>query len=167
MPITTPITTLYQPLADLLADVVADLTDNGQYLPDRQYVSHNAPAWDCELLTTHWERVALQDRADAPGSHRARVAGTRQEIACIITYIICVPTGDDANPLPDTALLNDSAETIVNAGWVTYQGLTCRFFNKTLLTDQRFRITHFGQLQPLGPQGGMGGWRLQLTVELS
>lgn len=145
-------------IAEALLTVVNDtLVDAGRPV-GRAYVSHGAPAWDA--CTEDQATVHLQ-----PLTFRSSGSGRQQQTQLQATYTVqvvrCVPTpGDDGAP-PAAATLGDSGRELIDAlALVVYAVMGSGVFAAC-------DTVTYGQADPLGPLGGVGGWTWPITVTIT
>lgn len=115
-----PATRIYDVCADLLGAVV---NNHGGTLPDRQFVSPGAPAFDCEGLMVWCERTAGFDgdvlvettTSILPGASHTMRAGT-----FVVTLTRCAPNvvSDDGGnlTLPTTDEEDEAAQLVYEDG---------------------------------------------------
>lgn len=160
--IPTSVDTLYSVAAALLSEANQALIDNALTPPANQFVSWNAPAWDCcDHLTVHVGKVKSTASSMPEG-----VCAARFEAEFVVTLIGCAPVGD---PTPTNADMEVNAHGFLQRAWVLYQTLACEHFAGTLLPAPfaNCNITKLGELTPHGPMGGCGSVTISLTVQLS
>lgn len=142
-------------LADLLSKSAAALTSP----PTKQYVAHGSWAHDCECLV-----VSLAD-----GSFEPLARALTPQIPHVVVEIVllrdCWPTidGDGVPASTETqtaalalaadfgALLGGLGDDYAGGSLFPTAGIGC--------TDVQFLST-----TPIGPEGGIAGWRLRLAV---
>jgi hypothetical protein len=167
-PITTSVDTLYNLARDILESANQALLDNDLDPPNHQFVSWNAPAWDCcDHLTTHLENLKPdQATANAQQSRNSRICAQRFDATIVLTLINCVPLTNDVMPPDDE--MDVSAHGFLQRAWVLYQALTCDYDVGVLLPDfPGCKIVKINPLTPHGPQGGCASFTMSFTVELS
>ena len=130
----------------LLAQTVTRRT-----LPERRYVSHGQPpVEDCDGVLVVWlPQVETRQVAARDAGQTMRVAGLA------IDVWRCWPTGD-THP-PKVSDLSEAALTLVDDVDRLTEGLA------GFLAD-RCASVEWRAAQPLGPLGGLAGWRLQVGV---
>lgn len=147
-------------LTDLLAVSVASLTDP----PERQYVAHGRFAFDCELVAVHLVRLTL----DRPASGGGCVVLPTAVLA--VTVVRCYPkAGDDDTPIPEASAINDAAlvlavDAATLAGGVADAWAAGALFPTAGIGCARVDINP--GVEPLGPDGGLAGNRVSMTVRL-
>ena len=156
---------LYQIAAEFLA-VSVDALDAHTTLgaPERQYVSHNQPALDCEQITVHTSLLGEADLAAGPGALARAHAINRGGLPLVtlsVTNVRCVPTLIESGGevfAPPASELDASARTLNEDVWVLWLGITESLKHGTL-AQICSGAERLGAV-PLGPEGGFGGWVL-------
>lgn len=167
-PITTSIDTLYDLARDILDKADQALVDNALDPPNHQYVSWNAPSWDCcDLLTTHVERLGPdQSTQNRQQSRNAVICAQRFDATVVLTLVGCVPEVNEVFP-PD-ADMDLNTKGFLQRAWVLMQALTCEYDIGDLLPGfPGCRIVKINPMTPHGPQGGCASFTMSFTVELS
>ena len=163
-------------LLDAAADGLA-LARTGHAAPTRQYVSHGPPAVDgCDdptftgQLTVHYGRPAIRQRSapDRPAVPRSL------EVAPVGLLVIqlwrCYPTVREDGAAPDTATLNNAADSLNRDLWCMMTQIYGEHFvnPQTLFTGASCSSVSFGDPSSLGsPQGGTAGWEWTIEVGLN
>lgn len=132
-------------------------------LPEPQYVVNAAfaqHALDCEMFV-----VAVDEFGPDPGAIITADGGTRLfgSFAAGITAAVvrCVPTVDEGgNPPATTEVEASAAEVLADLSLVV--GAAASWAAATDLC----RYVNIGRATPIGPDGGLGGVTLPLTVTL-
>lgn len=144
-----------------------DPARTGHALPNHVLVTQNAPAVD--LCTDDGVLAVYVWRA--PHIHPRTVA--RMPSTCLVTVTAelvielwrCVPTLDDeGNPRPDVDYENSALDLATDL-WCMLTHLYVAWQDGDL--GAPCKAVTFGAVQPLGPSGGVAGWRIPLTVHLS
>lgn len=136
--------------------------------PARSFVSPGLPAFDCcdpGQLTVHVTGVT--DSATGPSNFTGRSASTMKvnTVGLVATAVRCVPVITDSGILPSMADMEAAAEQIDADGWALWNHI----YN-LLRADQLFTLcgeVFWDGLRSINPQGGCGGFTLNLRVELS
>jgi hypothetical protein len=146
--------------SELLAAVVADLPDP----PDRQVVEHGPGrfATDCEMVSV------------SVASGEFDTYGGQGQAGCVVTPVVtfdcywsrCWPA-IDGEGIPDAAEITAAAQLLnVDLASVT-TGLLQRWSDRTLFsTMPDCERVALGQVSPVGPSGGMAGFRFLVSVRL-
>jgi hypothetical protein len=147
--------------ADLLAASLAGLAvaRTGNPEPDRVYISHNSPAWDeCsgDGQLSVWIGPIVHTQV-AVGS----VCQIRASAPLCVTLLRCVPTMRDDGSPPTSAELTASADGLNRDVWSLLTELYD--YVAALGCD----IVDVGSAEPLGPDGGLAGWRVCIDVLLN
>lgn len=167
-PITTNIDTLYLLAQDILNTANQALIDNALDPPGHQYVSWNAPSWDCcDLLTTHLENLKPdQATANRQQSRDSRICAQRYDSTVVLTLVGCVPVVNEV--IPTDLEIDTNAHGFLQRAWVLYQAITCEYDAGALLPDfPGCKIVKINPLTPHGPQGGCASFTVSFSVELS
>lgn len=126
--------------------------------PERRYVSHGAPAADCEMLATY----ALPARvlpAAGPGCATIPVASF-----AVVLYRCVTAVADSPEPgPPPTSTLDAEARSLAVDGWALLRGFLAARRGGEFSADSG-SVT-VGPLQPLPPGGGIAGWQLNVEVQ--
>jgi hypothetical protein len=146
---------LYDLGSSVLAECEALLAQpvTGRRLPQRRYVSHGQPPIEeCDGVLVVWfsqvevRQIGLRD------------AGiTNRVVAVNIDVWRCWPTGDTQPPQP-TELSAASSIVADDCDRLT-AGLSAWLVERCGPVEWRPAV-------PLGPQGGLAGWRLQVSLAL-
>jgi hypothetical protein len=104
----------------ILDAVATGYTTASAALPGRRYVSAGAPAWDCEQVVVHAERVYGQEgdvRAEAPAAYSRHPGHTMRAVEAIVTIIRCAPavTRRGQQVVPPTVESEEAVAALVHA----------------------------------------------------
>lgn len=147
---------LYELAEDVLAECeqLLDQTVTGRDLPERRYVSHGQPpVEDCDgVLVVWWANVDTRQIGIREADQTVRVAGL------VVDVWRCWPTGD-THP-PTVAELSEASLTLADDVDRLTSGLA-------LFLGGRCGPVEWSPAQPLGPLGGLAGWRIQVNVEVT
>ena len=143
----------------LAEDVLAECeqllaqTVTGRDLPERRYVSHGQPpVEDCDGVLVVWF-AQVDTRQVGP-----RDSGVTNRVAVLAVDVWrCWPTGDTH---PPTVRDLSRASLVVADDCDRLTGGLAGFLG------DRCGTVEWRPAQPLGPQGGLAGWRLQVAVSL-
>lgn len=86
----------------------------------------------------------------------------------LVDYWRCVPPRE-GHATPSAAKLSTYAQQMLQVGWALITGLEQSRLAGTLfpgITGGPF-VPKFGNLLPLNPRGGLGGWRIMLEVPIN
>lgn len=150
---------VYTLAAELLAAVVdaaADHTPDPIVLPERRFVSNGEVAFDCPQVAVQTPRV-FRGLAGQPFSDVVR-AGDVFTAEYTIWLTRKVPTFDQQGNPPSGDKIQQSAQTILDDGWL----LTIGLLPKLKVVAESCMSLAIGDCVGVGPEGGHGGW--QLTV---
>jgi len=146
---------------DLLAaaEAAVDVARTGNPNPDRVYVAHNEPAWDVcdgtgQLSVYVGPIISTQVTL-------GNVCQVRPAAPFCVTLLRCVPTMNDDGTPPSAAELTTSAGVLNSDIWSLLNGLY------DFATDLGCDMVDVGEALPLGPDGGLAGWRVCLDVLLN
>lgn len=164
----------YYNLASRLLEVSADALDTLSALgldgcPGRAYVAPGIPAFDCEQLTVY--AVALAEEITSPLSPNT-ATGQRHKFGRInlVSFTVsiareCVEVTD--NNVPPSAEQEDlAARQVLCDARVLWESIYWRAKTNTLFGGDRCSIRKMTASHPEDPSGGIGGWQIQLTVEI-
>lgn len=153
---------------DLLAAVILY---HGGMLPDRQYVSAGAPAWDCELVAVWCERTGPYDgevNAEIASSFLPSAAHSLRYGTFVVTIVRCTPAIPDSSGgkivLP-TVVQEEAASTLL------YEDAQ-RTVNALLEAEKAGALPgchgiSFIDWRVLGPSGGMVAGELRARIGLA
>ena len=126
--------------------------------PERSFISPGLPAFDCcDQLTVHVAGVNSDPIQPPKNKNRVNI------VSLVATATRCLPTGDNQNP-PSADDLQDSAAQVNADGWALWNHI----FN-LIRADLLFTLCGevlWDGLRSINPQGGCGGYTLNLRVEL-
>lgn len=163
-------------LAELLAaSVVAlEVSRTGVAVPSRQYISHGRPAVDfCQtgILVVYGDAPSIQLRGPNPRQDIAEQAGQFMLMAIAEMFVEmwrCVPNLDDTGVAPTAAQLTASATQLAIDAHALWTGLVRAQTGGTLFPAGMSNVrAEFGDPTPIGPQGGMAGWRMKVRYPMS
>lgn len=150
-------TNLVSMLEDLLAVSVAALDDP----PDRQFVAHGDFAHDCPLVA-----VRIIDFVHEPQTNDGGCA-VIPVVTFDVTVLRCYAASTEQQPVPTAESITDDALVLArdandlsaeildqSAAGTLFDGVTCGDVNLS------------GGLEAVGPEGGIAGWRLTLSVRM-
>lgn len=152
-------------LDDVLAEAETALAANPEAddAPERSLVVHGQPhAVDCEQLTVHLVRV-LPRLLDDPRQGRCTIA---HQANIEVRLWRCWPTGTDHDPIPSADKIETAARQLAADAWALWKGLTRAWVEGSWPAGVPCKQVKWGTLEPLPPQGGYAGWRLDVTVQL-
>lgn len=133
--------------------------------PDRAFVSPGLPALDCcDQLTVHAAQIL--DKPVSPGGLQAgkKCPARLAEVALVVTITRCIPVMGDSEdwPLP-TEMEASAAQTNADA-WALWE-----YIYALVCSEQLFSLckeVFWDGLRSLTPQGGCGGWVMNIRVTL-
>jgi len=165
-----------QSVLDVAYDGLAS-TSTGQ--PNEAYISHNAPAVDCcDILVVYAEfiRPSIGMGFNAQYVTGGRVLNQCNNLGRVLDLVIelwrpCFPTVVDNayHPFPATEDTDAAARALLEDAWALQCSLIGAACDGSIWPDSVSRDCldmAWGDMQPLGPQGGCAGWRWLLTFEL-
>jgi len=140
--------------------IALDVTRTGNPNPVRQLVTHGEPVWDlgdhCESQLAVWHGPIL---------HRQVAQGRVCQILPLSTFYVeivrCVPVQRDDGSAPSPDVLTDSADELNRDAWSLLTDLY------VWAADRGCDEIDFGPAETVGPLGGIGGWRVAITVSLN
>jgi hypothetical protein len=147
------------PALRLLDAVVAEF---GAAAPDRRYLAPGPlAAWDGEHLAVSCTQVlpGTSDSSGRAGGLPAHQAGAMQLPRAVYEARVlrCFPTVDDSGHPPTGAAIQAASETILADLGLLLAGVY-RF-----LGASPQGVATAGQAEPLGPEGGLAGYRVVVT----
>lgn len=153
---------------DLLASATEALDYHGRPLPDRRYVAHGIPVWDCEQLVVAIRSIEQRIERGV-GQTSAAACATVGIVTLDLAIVRCVPTVDDQGRPPDADALTDSAVGLASDASVLWD----------LIAEGRQDGTLFGSFDGIvcssvtvtqaradTPSGGLAGWTFPVRVTL-
>lgn len=151
-------------LDDLLLEAISALGANpeAEDAPERRYVAHGLPVADCDQLTVHLVRLVPRLLED-PRQGRCTIL---HQAVMETRLWRCWPTGTEKVPTPSAAVIGDAARQLAADGWALWKGLTRAWVEGAWPEGVPCKQVKWGTLEPLTPQGGLAGWRLDVTVQL-
>jgi hypothetical protein len=149
----------------LLDLTIEQLTALGTVVPERQYVAPGADvAFDCEQLTVRLTRVISNFQgADTPYPMVTHMK-QRKTAEYFVTLVRCIPTMHEDGTPPSASELNGASNITMNDAMNLRIALENIEHAHTLV--QRNVPTTVGQLQTLGPLGGMVANDMMFSVEI-
>lgn len=157
-------------LDDLLATAVAALTpdpldndDPRTAPPDRQLVAHGDFAWDCELVAVRLDRLGLDRPPGQPNTCAVVPVATVSA-----TVLRCYPkAGDGGEEIPSAEAIDTAARVLAVDAAALADGIATSWADGSLFDPVPCsRVTIVPGVEPLGPDGGLAGWRVTLDVRL-
>lgn len=145
-------------LTDLRAAAVGVLTDP----PARQYAGHGNFAHDCELVAAHVTSI----RAEQPdGARGAPGCALVPVVTLQLTVMRCYPAVD-GDGIPDADELTAATLVLADDAVALSGGLLDLWAAGTLFPTVDFHCdrVEVGVLEPVGPGGGVAGWRISFDV---
>ena len=150
------VTTFSTVALNLLSAAAAALAPDA---PSRQFVSHNAPAWDlCEedQLTVHLGNTTFrQPRDDKMGPSMARPLW-------VLQLVRCVPGPSNSGAAPSADALTASATGLLD----DFDAIQAAVRADPAGIFGGCRAVQFGQAVPLGPAGQVGGYSWPIGAEI-
>lgn len=145
-------------LAEALLSTVTDALVAAGRPVGRAYVSHGAPAWDActeDQVTVHLSPLT------ARSSGSGRQQQTQLQAGFVVQAVRCVPVPSDDGVPPTAEALGDSARGLIDdLARLVYAVLEGDVFASC-------DSVTYGQVNPLGPLGGVAGWTFPLTVTIT
>lgn len=131
-------------------------TDAGP--PARRYVSHGAPAADCEQLAVYALPIRL---LPGPGPGCALIPVVPFAVV-LHRCVSAVADGPQPGPPPAQTLDEEARELAVD-GWALWRGILAARRAGEFTPDAG--SVSVGPLEALPPNGGIAGWRLNVEVQ--
>lgn len=149
-----------------LATMSQDLLDLAVGLlptpPERQYVSHGEPAYDCDQLTVHLER--LRPKIADRGLDTCMVAPVAP---LVVTLLRCITNATEQQPIPPADVIHAENLALLEDGWRLWKGLTRAWATGAWPADVPCDKVRWGVMEPRGPSGYLAGWRIGVEVEFT
>lgn len=149
----------------LLASAVAGLAPSrtGHKAPGVTYVAHGAPAWDgCDQLAVWVGPITLRGVAGVAAG-RSGVPTALPVAAFTIDLARCVHEPDARGNGPTAAALASDAALLNRDAWCLHTGVSRDLGD----VFGGCRVIEPGEMIPLGPEGGLAGWRWPIVVSLN
>jgi hypothetical protein len=150
------------PAERLLAALV---TEFGASIPDRHYLAPGPnAAWDGEHLAVSIVQVlpGSSDASSRAGGFPSHQAGSMQipRVVMEARILRCIPALDSSGRPPTAAGIQTAAAGLMDDLGLLLDG-AYRF-----LKDSQQSVATIGQADPLGPEGGLGGYRVVVTYAM-
>ena len=129
--------------------------------PAQRFVGHGSITWDCELLAVHVPRVA--PKVIDPRNEACAVV---PEAMLHVTLLQCVPKLGPQGQPPTPAEIDESSRQLLVDGRALYGGLLRAWTTRAWPANRDCSMVKWGQLEPLPASGGLGGWRIDLKVQV-
>lgn len=150
-------------LDELLAQAVTAL---GADAPERQSVEHGEEfdlPHDCEQLLVSLTSYTLEQQRGAPEGGGCAVIPVA---TFLVELLLCYPYGTPEEPAPDVDEISTAARRIADAGVALVDGLHDANVAGDLFTGRCCDDITIAAPQPVGPDGGLAGWVLTLSVRM-
>lgn len=146
---------------DLLGDLLTAAAAVVTAPPERQYVAHGNFAHDCELLAVRLVNVVAESDDQGAGAPACAVIPV---LRLEVTLLRCYPKVDEN--LPTAAELTAASATLADDAVALTGGLLARWSAGTLFPTAGIHCdrVEIGELTPVGPSGGIAGWRTTFDV---
>lgn len=154
---------LVGPAQRLLDTIIAAETDTWQ-LPARRYLAAgDNPAWDTEhLLVGHAQTApGPSDASEQPGGLPGVGVGTLvpPRASLMVRLVRCVETVDSRGHAPSAALLHADGRKVLGD-----VGPLLAAINQWQLAERPHKTVTWGQIDPIGPEGGLAGHLAVVTI---
>lgn len=137
----------------------------GEDTPTRRYVSHAAPVWDCEQVTTHLGTITAGSSAQpGMGQPRAPVLPT---VNVTFTIVRCWPPPAENGDPPDGDALDEHAHALSIDAWRLWNGLRAALRGDlpVILAGFPCKGAVLGDATPQTPSGGFAAWTIDVRAE--
>lgn len=129
--------------------------------PASRFVGHGTITWDCELLAVHVAKVA--PKVVDPRNEACAVV---PEALLMVTLLQCMPKLGPKGEPPSAAEIDASGRQLLVDGRALYGGLLRLWSTKVWPDGLACHLVKWGQLEPLPASGGLGGWRIDVRVQV-
>lgn len=154
---------LFDIATQALDAVVSRFAAEAVALPDRRYVTAGEVALDCDQVVVEIVRVFT----GLPGGE------ITEPVSCAVPrsaemniwLIRCVPGMSEDGSAPSASALSDSGEELLTDGWILTWGLLQEYRDGNFLSQCDKLV--IGNLTSVGPEGGFGGWALNIQADLT
>lgn len=156
--------------AEYLAAAVVACADTPEgAAPGRSYIAHAPPAWDCEQITVHAGGPTIANTlplvpALAP-LQRAKTQGMVILAVLTCTVLRCYPVIEDSGDPPTVSELNAASQQTYADLWAITNHVNRAVKAGTLFAGDHREFTLIDPV-PVGPEGGIAGWQVPLTVQI-
>lgn len=164
----------------VLYDLAHELltTINGLLNPaiPRAFVAFGDPtktAWDCNQLSVNVSPI-ISDQGGT-GQRKVNLAAEKKTCSVVpkatfhVLLLKCVKVvgaqGGQRGAPPRGTDLNTEAKALYTVGWQLWHGVTSAWVQGALWNEVSCDYVAFEKLEPVGPDGGLAGWKwpIQLT----
>lgn len=154
---------LYSIATTILTSVESTFAAHTVDLPDRVYVNHGRPAFDCEQLTISLPMMfrGMAGQEDA-SSLRTQPCTLVRAATYTLTIVRCVPTSSDDGSPPSVAALEASAEELYVDGWLLSESIREAWSSDAF--DCACLDLAMGHLTAVDASGGYAGWTQDFEV---
>lgn len=150
-----------QLMEDTLAVAVASID-----APDRQYIAHDMPAFDCEQITVHLAGMRTRQTDAQRGGDFASKCLTVFVAQLAVCLVRCVPKIEDDGRIPSPDEMTDAHVALANDGVAVMRGLSRARATGDWPEGLGCQAVTFGQMEPSLPLGGFAGWLLHVEVQI-
>lgn len=158
-------TILFDIAADIRAAIESGFQTAGRELPERRFVSNGDVADDCDQLAVEVTSVFRMSEGQEVATSLKRSAGLGMDVAIRLSR--CQPSGEtigDDYVAPSPEELQDAASDLLIDGWVMRQSLIAAYKAGDFESCNDLAL---GRLEAFGPLGGIGGWTLNVRVQVT
>lgn len=139
------------------------------FAPDIVYVSVCDPPIDCcPMIAVHVDSVGQEELGEGqvfPDNSRNCATVTRARLVLTVADCVSVPEGNPPK-FPSTGDMEQDTARIYSAGWAIWNGVRS-WANQGCLFDVEFcQGLDYGEMECFN-QGGCGGWRWPIDVEIT
>lgn len=157
---------------DLLTAAEDALTTHGLTVPGRVLLMHGGfqnIAWDCDTLAVTVDGIRFSGRAlqDSNPDPTCQVVPV---VDLSVVLLRCVTALNEHGDIPDSDRIDSETEALNLDAFGLVRSLLDQWAAKTLLPAAgitALREIMFSDVLPVGPAGGLAGWRLPVQVQLS
>jgi hypothetical protein len=168
------VTSMYDLATDLLTAVEAAMATTQGGVPDRAFVSLGTPPWDTSCsyaivqVDTLTEEVT-RDTTPAGQTGMRHHRGRLNLVGMTAWAIRCIQASENNSQnwaAPDDAQLSAEAKISYEDGWAI-RNYVNRAIDDLGLFGGSCIDAHMDMGLPVTPEGGLGGWRFSVRVELA
>ena len=133
--------------------------------PERAFVSPGLPALDCcDQLTVHAQQILAAPTSPGGLATGKKCPARIGQVALVVTITRCIPVLDDAGTWPPPEEIEQAAVQTNADAWALWEHIYALVCSEALFS--LCKEVFWDGLRALSPQGGCGGWVMNLRVTL-